>query len=291
MAKLPNTAVFARITPADKMNIIQGYGSLGLTVAMTGDGVNDAPALVAADLGLAMGKTGTEVAKEAADIVLLDDNFTTINAAVEEGRSIYKTIRKVLLYLFSTSLGELLTVSIAILAGLPAPLLAVQILWLNFVTDGFLTVALGMEPKEHGLLKEPFAKPSRFLLTGSDLNRMLVMGGVMTLTALWLYTRDGYSLVYRQTLVLTLLAVLQWFNAWNCRSERSIFSSRPFKNKWLWLAMVCVIGLQILAVYWPPLQSILKTEPLLLPDWIIITLLSLVIIIMDEAWKALSRKV
>ncbi|HBC71200.1 MAG TPA: ATPase, partial [Coxiellaceae bacterium] len=146
--KLTKTSVFARVTPEHKLQIIKAYKAIGKIIAMTGDGVNDAPSLVAADLGVAMGKIGTEVAKEASDIVLLDDNFTSIVSAVEEGRNIYKTIKKVILYLFSTSWGEVLTITGTLLLGLPLPLLPAQIIWLNFVTDGFLDVALAMEPKE-----------------------------------------------------------------------------------------------------------------------------------------------
>jgi Ca2+-transporting ATPase len=159
--KLKNVSVFARVTPEHKMKIINAYKRKGEIVAMTGDGVNDAPSLVAADLGVAMGNIGTEVAKEAADIVLLDDNFGSIVAAVEEGRNIYKTIKKVILYLFSTSIGEVLTITGAIFAGYPLPILPAQIIWLNFVTDGFLVVALATEPKENNLLRGNFEKPKK----------------------------------------------------------------------------------------------------------------------------------
>ena len=142
--KLVKTSVFARVTPEHKLRIIKAYKSREEIIAMTGDGVNDAPSLVAADLGVAMGKIGTEVAKEASDIVLLDDNFGSIISAVEEGRSIYKTIKKVILYLFSTSWGEVLTIIGALLLGYPLPLLPAQIIWLNFVTDGFLDVAIAI---------------------------------------------------------------------------------------------------------------------------------------------------
>ena len=156
--KLAHTSVFARVTPDHKLRIIQAYRKRGEIVAMTGDGVNDAPSLVAADLGVAMGKIGTEVAKEASDIVLLDDNFASIVSAAEEGRGIYKTIKKVILYLFSTSTGEVLVIAGALVLGYPLPLLAAQVIWLNFVTDGFLDVALAMEPKETGLMQGKFER-------------------------------------------------------------------------------------------------------------------------------------
>ncbi len=285
---LHTTTVFARVTPDDKLKLIEYYGNQKLIAGMTGDGVNDAPALLAADIGMAMGKKGTEVAKEAADIVLLDDNFTTIVAAVEEGRNIYLTIKKVLLYLFSTSLGELLAVSASVFMGLPLPVIAVQIIWLNFVTDGFLTVALGMEPKEQGLLNKVF-KPGKYLLSKHDIGRMVVMGVTMATVTLYLFTTHPGNLIYRQTIALTVLAVVQWFNAWNARTEKSIFVSRPWRNPWLALATITVIILQILAVYWPPFQTILKTTALTTSDWLLILLCALSIFVVDECYK-LFRK-
>ncbi len=282
---LHNTSVFARVTPEDKLHLIEGYSKAHLTAGMTGDGVNDAPALLAADIGMAMGKKGTEVAKEAADIILLDDNFTTIVAAVEEGRTIYLTIKKVLLYIFSTSIGELLTVSTSVFLGLPLPVIAVQIIWLNFVTDGFLTVALGAEPKETGLLHRAFKKPGKFLLSGNDLARMTVMGVVMAAATLYVFTTHPQDLLYRQTLALTLLAVVQWLNAWNCRTEGSIFTSKPWRNPWLILATLTVAGLQLLAVYFEPFQRILKTTALSAHDWGTLLLFSLSLIAADELYK------
>lgn len=284
-AHLHNTSVFARVTPEDKLHLIESYSRARLTAAMTGDGVNDAPALLAADIGMAMGKKGTEVAKEAADIILMDDNFTTIVAAVEEGRSIYLTIKKVLLYLFSTSIGELLAVSVSVFLGLPLPVIAVQIIWLNFVTDGFLTVALGMESKESDLLSRPLKKPGRFLLAGNDLVRMIFMGTVMAAATLYVFMNHPGELVYKQTLALTLLAVIQWLNAWNCRSEKSIFFSKPWRNPWLIVATATVALLQILAVYWEPFQTILKTTSLTTRDWQTVLLFSLTIIAADELYK------
>src|SRR3989338_6588912 len=158
--RVGDTSVFARVTPEHKLAIIRAFKKRREIIAMTGDGVNDAQSLVAADLGVAMGRIGTEVAKEAADIVLLHDNFGSIVSAAEEGRSIYRTIKKVILYLFSTSLGEVGTIVGAMLIGLPLPLLPTQIIWLNFVTDGFLTAALAMEPKEKKLLLVPSRRRS-----------------------------------------------------------------------------------------------------------------------------------
>lgn len=210
--RVGSVSVFARVTPEHKLHIVKAYQARGEIVAMTGDGVNDAPPLVAADLGVAMGKIGTEVAKEAADIVLLDDNFGSIVSAVEEGRGIYKTIKKVILYLFSTSMGEAFTIAGALFLGFPLPVLPAQIIWLNFVTDGFLDVALAMEPKEDGLLSSSFERPKKYLVDKLMAWRMVIMAVPMAAGALylfaWYYDTD---IVKAWTIALTVLAVFQWW--------------------------------------------------------------------------------
>lgn len=291
-SRIPGVSVFARVTPEHKLRIITAYKKRGEIVAMTGDGVNDAPPLVAADLGIAMGKIGTEVAKEAADIVLLDDDFGSIVSAVEEGRSIYKTIKKVVLYLFSTSLGEVLTIVGALLVSLPLPLLASQIIWLNFVTDGFLTVALAMEPKEDGLLSGKLERPKKYLVDARMTQRMILMAIPMMAGTLYLFS--GYfevDIAKAWTISLTTLAVFQWFNAWNCRSEtKSVFQMDFFSNRYLIGATLLVIVLQVLAVYTPFLQTILHTVPLSLTDWLIIIPIASSILIVEEVRKFLHRK-
>ncbi len=292
VAKLATTSVFSRFDPDHKMAIIKAFRARGEIVAMTGDGVNDAPPLVAADLGVAMGITGTEVAKEAADIVLLDDNFGSIVSAVEEGRGIYKTIKKVILYLFSTSLGEVLAIAGAIAIGMPAPVLAAQIIWLNFVTDGFLDISLATEPKERGLLTGAFEKPKKYLVDGTMFRRMLVMALPMAVGSLVLFGRTyAHDLPHARTVALTLLAAFQWFNAWNCRSEeRSIFASGLFSNRYLLGATILVVGLQFMAVYAPFMQSFLHTVPLTLSDWLLIVPLASTIVVVEEVRKFFARR-
>lgn len=291
-AKLASVSVFARVTPEHKLRIIDAYKKRGEIVAMTGDGVNDAPSLVAADLGVAMGTIGTEVAKEAADIVLLDDNFGSIVSAVEEGRSIYKTIKKVILYLFSTSCGEVLVITGALLLGYPLPVLAAQIIWLNFITDGFLDVALAMEPKEEGLLSGTFNRPNKYMIDTLMVQRMIFMALPMMVGTLFLF--QGYietDLEKAWTISLTTLAVFQWFNAWNCRSEsKSIFQINFFSNKFLLGATTIVIVLQILAVYNPVFQKILRTVPLNLSEWLMILSVAVSIVVVEEVRKFLYRK-
>lgn len=291
-AKLARTSVFARVTPEHKLRIIQAYRARGEIVAMTGDGVNDAPSLVAADLGVAMGKIGTDVAKEAADIVLLNDDFSSILSAVEEGRSIFMTIKKVILYLFSTGAGEVLTIAGALVLGYALPLLPSQIIWLNFVTDGFLDVALAMEPKEKSLLSGGFERPKKWVVDGLMAQRIILMALPMAIGTLYVFS--GYfeaDIAKGWTIALTLLAVFQWFNAWNCRSEdRSVFQMNPFSNKFLIAATATVVVLQLLAVYHPVMHRILHTTPLGLSEWVLIVPIAASVIAVEEIRKLLYRR-
>ncbi len=290
--RLGKTSVFARVTPEHKLRIIKAYKARGEIVAMTGDGVNDAPSLVAADLGVAMGKIGTEVAKEASDIVLLDDNFGSIISAVEEGRSIYKTIKKVLVYLFAGSLGQVFTITGALFLGYPLPLLPAQIIWLNFVTDGFLTVTLAMEPKEEGLLRGKFERPKKYLIDTFMLKRSMLMAVPMMLGALFffsLYFKDDITKAW--TMVLTTLAMFHWFNAWNCRHEsKSIFQMNPFSNIYLIAATFFIISLHMLAVYNPILQNVLRTAPLAFSEWLVIIPIAASIVLVEEIRKFFFRR-
>ncbi|MCR4311005.1 MAG: HAD-IC family P-type ATPase [Candidatus Taylorbacteria bacterium] len=290
--RIKTVSVFARVNPEHKMRIIGAYRARGEVVAMTGDGVNDAPSLVAADLGVAMGTIGTEVAKEAADIVLLDDNLESIVSAIEEGRSIYKTIKKVILYLFSTNMGEVLVIIGALLLGYPLPLLASQIIWLNFVTDGFLDVSLAMEPKESNLLDGKFEKPKKYLVDKLMAKRMVLMSITMAVGTLYLFSNHYEAdLTKALTISLTVLAAFQWFNAWNCRSDsKSIFQMNPFSNSYLVGATVLVILFQLAAVYTPFLQRILHTTPLSISEWMIIIPVAFTIIFVEEIRKFFYRR-
>jgi len=290
--KLEKVSVFARVTPEHKMKIINAYKKRGDIIAMTGDGVNDAPSLVAADLGVSMGKIGTEVAKEASDIVLLDDNFGSIIAAIEEGRNIYLTIKKVVLYLFSTNAGETLVIAGALLLGYPLPLLPAQIIWLNFVTDGFLDTALAMEPKEQGLLGKKFKRPSKYLVDRLMAVRIVIMATTMLICAFFAFQKYAMTDYAKAlTFSVTILAVLQWFNAWNCRSqEKSIFSINPFSNKFLVGATFIVASLHVFAVYNPFMQKILHTSALSSQEWLFIIALSTPIIFVEEIRKWFYRR-
>ena len=287
-ARITSASVFSRVTPRHKLRIIQAYRSSGLVVAMTGDGVNDALSLSAADIGIGMGKIGTDVAKEASDVILLDDNFGNIVHGVEEGRNIFATIKKVILYLFSTSLGEVFVLLGALIIGWPLPILAAQILWLNLVTDGFLDVALAMDPKEAS--KKSFLKTN--LVDRLTMERMFFMALPMAIGTLFLFGQYYQEdLAKAWTISLTTLAVFQWFNAWNCRSaEKSIFSMNPFSNKFLLGATAIVVALQLMAVYHPLFQKVLRTVPLDRNDWFIILLVAFSVVIVEELRKVVYRR-
>jgi Ca2+-transporting ATPase len=292
LAALSGVTVFARVTPEHKLRLIEAYKRQGKTIAMTGDGVNDAPSLVAADLGVGMGKIGTEVAKEASDIILLDDNFRNMVAAAEEGRNIRKTIKKVILYLFSTGVGEATVIIGALLLGYPLPLLAVQIIWLNLVTDGFLVLALAMEPKEEHLLSGGTEKWSKKIIDRTLFSRALVMSSVMMVGTLYLFGQYHVEdMTKGWTISLMSLAVFQWFNAWNCRSEtRSAFRMNPFSNRYLLGATMIVVALQAFALYVPFMQTLLRTVPLSVNEWLIVFAIASSILFVEEVRKFIYRR-
>lgn len=285
---LDTVRVFSRITPEHKVRIVEAYRKKGLLTAMTGDGVNDAPALHQADIGIAMGKGGTDVAREAAHLVLLDDNFATIVDAIKEGRATLANVRRVLMYLFSTNVAEAAVISVTLLAGFPLPLLPGQIIWINLVTDSFLDISLGLEPP-HGT--EAHRARQTALVDRHAVIRMLLLGGTMGVGTFMVYAHVlGESPGYVQTMTLTTLAAFQWLNAWNARSEtKSISALPPFSNRPLVAATGVVIGLHLLAVYAPPFQALLGTVPLALSDWGIAFGIASSVIAVDEVWKKAGR--
>lgn len=284
---LDKIRIFSRISPTHKVRIIEAYRRRGLRTAMTGDGVNDAPALHRADIGVAMGKGGTDVAREAAHLVLLDDNFATIVAAIQEGRATVSNVRRVISYLFSTSVAEAGIILLALILSLPLPLLPVQIIWINLVTDSFLDISLGMEPR-HGASKDR----SGALLDRRAGARILFLGGVMAIGTFIVYLNAlGGTALYVQTMTLTALAAFQWMNAWNARSEhRSLATLSPFANKPLLGATALVVTLQLLAIYAPPFQRILQTTALSGRDWILILAVASTVVLADEIWKKLPHR-
>lgn len=290
---LPYATVFSRVSPTEKMRLINLFREKNKVVAMTGDGINDAPSLVAADLGIAMGGVGTEVAKAASDLILLNDSFANIMSAVAEGRHILYTLRRVILYFFATNMGEIFIVLFAMFTFLPLPISAVQILWLNLVTDGFLDIALAAEPQESGLLSPRWLSRKIVLVDRNLLLRMLFIAIPMGLTSIimfwWYYSIKQTGLAHARTITLITMAMFQWFNAWNCRSEhKSLFSLGFFSNRWLIAATLFVLFLQVLVLYTQPLQSIFKTVPLSVQDWFVVIAVSVPIMALEEIRKAVA---
>ena len=290
--KLNRVSVFARVTPEHKLRIVRAYRRRKEIIAMTGDGVNDAPSLIAADLGVAMGQLGTEVAKEAADIILLDDNLESIVTAVKEGRSIYRAIKRVVLYLFGTSVGELLLIATAFMMRLPLPLIAAQIIWLNLVTDGFLDVALAFEPQESNLLKHRPQRKKQKLFDSLMGLRIILMSIPMVIGTVWVFNQyHEFDLVKARTMALITMAAFQWFNAWNCRSQtQSVFRMNPFSNRFLIGALTLVVLLQVLVIYHPGMQLVFRTTALTVNEWLLAISLAATVLIGEEMRKFIAAQ-
>jgi Ca2+-transporting ATPase len=282
--------VFARVSPTHKVKIVQALKADGHVAAMTGDGVNDAPALKAADIGVAMGITGTAVTKEAATLVLTDDNFATIVRAVEEGRVVYDNIVKFVRFQLSTNIGAILTVLAATLLGWPAPFTAIQLLWVNIIMDGPPAMALGIEPARPGIMRDKPRRQSAQILTGGRLARLAMYGVTMMAGTLFMFQHGlaAQGQTYALTLAFTTFVLFQFFNAFNARAEHgSAFNANFFRNGKLWLALAGVLALQVMAVHWPPAQAIFGTVDLRLEDWLLAATAASSVLLLDEARKLL----
>ena len=291
-----SAGVFARVSPKQKLQIVEALQDDAQIVAMTGDGVNDAPALKRADIGIAMGRRGTEVAKEAAAMIITDDDFASIVAAVEQGRIIYANILKFIHYLFSCNTAEILVIFVAIMVGWPLPLGPLQILWLNMITDVFPALALALEPSAPGVMKQPPRDPREPLVSGG-LVWLIAWQGVMlagfTLIAFVIGMRwhgtTGDGLRLATTMAFMTLALIQVVHAFNARAQRRSALSRLFTNGWLWAAVLLCLLLQAAAAYAPVLQRVLHTAPPTAPDWGVIVACSLAPIPIVEAAKLARR--
>lgn len=277
--RIENVPVYARVSPEHKLRIVKAWRKHGEVVAMTGDGVNDAPAVKEADIGISMGITGTDVTKEVSDMVITDDNFASIVSAVEEGRGIYDNIKKFIHYLLSCNAGEILVMFVSSLLGFPVPLLPIQILWVNLVTDGLPALALGVDPVDKNIMARPPRKPDEPVITKENAFLMLWQGAFIAFCSLLAFSlvlfieKEGIGRA--RTAAFIVLSCAQLFHSFNCRNNReSIFKIGFFTNKKLVLAVFISFGLQMLAVYQPFLQGIFKTEPLGVFDWTLVILIS-----------------
>lgn len=303
--KINEYRVFARVSPEHKVKIVKAYKAQGNIVSMTGDGVNDAPSLKHADIGVAMGITGTDVSKGAADMILTDDNFTTIVAAIEEGRNIYNNIKKAVIFLLSCNLGEIVAIFISVLFSFAIPLLPTQILWVNLVTDTLPAISLGVDPGDDAVMKKKPRDPKEsFFAQGAGVRAIIggLLIGALTLLAFTIGLAErGVSLrdsmnapddviVYARTMAFVVLATSQLFYSLTMRSEtKSIFQVGIFKNKYLILSIIAGVVLQFGVITIPFLANAFKVHALPLNDWIIVFGLSLLPLIANEIIKIFMR--
>ena len=284
-------SVFARVTPEHKVKIVKAFQSTGAVVAMTGDGVNDAPALKNADIGISMGLNGTDVAKNASDMVLADDNFSTIVEAIKHGRNIFENIRKAIHFLIATNIGEIATVFFGLLLGLKSPLTAIQLLWINLVTDSFPAIALGLEPAEKNIMKKKPRNSKKSMFADGLWCKIIVEGLMMGALALILFNigYNRYGLEVARTMTFIGLGITELMHVFNTRTEESIFSSSIFSNKYLIVAFIFGIALQISVTIIPSLSNIFELTMLNKTQWIITISVSLSSVLIMEIQKLLNK--
>ena len=285
-------SVFARVTPEHKVRIVKAWQRNGAVVAMTGDGVNDSPALKNADIGIAMGKNGTDVAKNAADIILTDDNFVTIVEAVKQGRNIYDNIKKAIHFLIATNIGEIVTIFMGLVLGLKSPLLAIQLLWINLVTDSLPAIALGLEKPEKDIMQRKPVDSKKGIFADGLWNKIIVEGimiGVLTLVAFSIGNKY-YGLEVARTMAFLAIGFLELIHSFNVKNERSIFEAGLFENKYLVESLVLGIFVQAIVVVVPAFASVFEVVPLNLTQWIITVAISLLPVPIIELQKKLDFK-
>jgi Ca2+-transporting ATPase len=290
---LEGDVLFARNSPEHKLRVVSVLKDMGHIVAVTGDGVNDAPALKKSDIGVAMGITGTDVSKEASTMVLTDDNFASIVNAVREGRTVYDSIKKFLAYLFSSNMGEVVAVFSAMLLGMPLILTAIQILWINLVTDLGPALALGVDPPEAGIMERKPRNPKGRIINRRMFIRIMLAGlllGFGTIAVFKWQLGLGATLVKAQTMAFTVIVLYQLVNVFNCRSEdKSLLSVGLFSNKWLWLAVGFSLAMQVLVTHLGFLQQMFNLTPLTPAEWLTAGAVSLTVLALDEGRKLVQK--
>ena len=284
-------SVFARVTPEHKVQIVKAFQGTGAVVAMTGDGVNDAPALKNADIGIAMGQNGTDVAKNAADMVLTDDNFVTIVEAVKYGRTIFNNIRKAIHFLIATNVGEIVTIFLGLLIGMRSPLLAIQLLWINLITDSLPAIALGLENPEKNIMSEKPRNPKKSIFADGLWGRIIVEGSMIGILNLFAFTigKSFYGLEVGRTMAFVSLGLLELVHSFNIRTEESIFKTGLLQNKYLFLAFLGGAFLQTVVVVVPQLAGIFKLTNLSISQWIQTIGISLLPIVLMEIQKVVNQ--
>ena len=289
--------VFARVSPEHKVKIVKAFQKNGNVVAMTGDGVNDAPALKVADIGCAMGKTGTDAAKYASDMIITDDNFATIVEAVRHGRGMFENIRKTVHFLISTNIGEVMVVLLGFLMKIPPPLLAIHLLWINLVTDAFPALALGVDPIDKNIMKKPPLEPNKSLFSDGLGYNIVVEGLFIAAIGILSYSIgraffdvDPYHPIIGQTMAFITLGLSQLMHSFNVQSRKSLVVTGILNNLSLvWSVLLCIF-LEIITASVPTLTTFFKTEPLNLVQWLIVWLLSLSPLLISELEKILFNK-
>lgn len=286
-------SVFARVTPEHKVRIVRAWQARGHVVAMTGDGVNDAPALKTADIGCSMGQTGTDVAKSASDMILTDDNFATIVEAVRQGRGIFANIKKAVQFLLSSNIGEIMTIFTGLLFGWQSPLLPIQLLWVNLVTDSLPAIALGVDPADRYIMEEK-PRPPKKSLFADGMGIAIILEGMMIGALALLAYSIGFNVfaaeAVARTMAFSVLSISQLVHAFNMRSQRSIFAAGIFKNKYLVLSLLAGVVLQVGVVSVPVLSGIFKATPLSAVQWLVVAALSAAPLLIVELQKLFSRR-
>ena len=287
-----NYSVFARVTPEHKVRIVKAFQKTGAVVAMTGDGVNDAPALKKSDIGIAMGRKGTDVAKNAADMILNDDNFVTIVDAVKQGRNIFDNIKKAIHFLIATNIGEIVTIFVGLLLGVKSPLLAVQLLWVNLVTDSLPAIALGLEPPEKDIMNRPPRDSRKSIFADGLMGKIVVEGfmiGMFTILAFFIGNRY-YGIEVARTMAFISIGFLELIHSFNVKNEKSIFEAGLFENKYLVGSFVLGIFIQAIVVVVPTFAKVFEVVPLNLTQWIITVAISILPVPVIELQKKLDFK-